>query len=36
MKSLIGIPDEIDKKLKTNHNLLSKQIRKIQTFLIFQ
>lgn len=36
MKSYIDIPDEIDKKLKKNHNLLSRQIRKTQTFLIFQ
>ncbi len=36
MKSYIEIPDEIDKKLKKNHNLLSRQICKTQTFLIFQ
>ncbi|MFX1500784.1 MAG: zinc ribbon domain-containing protein [Promethearchaeota archaeon] len=36
MKSHIGIPDEIDEKLKKNHNLLSKQIRKTQIFLVLQ
>lgn len=36
MKSHIEIPSEIDKKLKKNHSLLSRQIRKTQTFLIFQ
>ena len=36
MNSHIEIPDEIDEKLKKNHNLLSRQIRKTQTFLILQ
>ena len=36
MYSDIEIPDEIDEKLKKNHNLLSRQIRKTQTFLILQ
>ncbi|MFX1370632.1 MAG: zinc ribbon domain-containing protein [Promethearchaeota archaeon] len=36
MKSHIGIPDEIDEKLKKNHNLLLRRIRKTQIFLVFQ
>ncbi len=36
MNSHIVVPDEIDEKLKKNHNLLSRQIRKTQTFLILQ
>ena len=36
MKSHIEIPSEIDEKLKKNHNLLSKQILKTQTLLVFQ
>jgi len=36
MNSHIKIPGEIDEKLKNNHNLLSRQIRKTQTFLILQ
>jgi len=36
MNSHIEIPDEIDEKLRKNHNLLSRQIRKTQTFLILQ
>ncbi len=36
MNPQIEIPDEIDEKLKKNHNLLSRQISKTQTFLILQ
>ena len=36
MNSLKEIPDEIDEKLKKNHNLLSRQISKTQKFLIIQ
>lgn len=36
MKSHIEIPSEIDKKLQKNHYVLSKQILKTQTLLVFQ
>jgi len=36
MNSHIKIPGEIDEKLRKNHNLLSKQIIRTQSFLIFQ